>query len=34
MARRTTKKTTRHAGMRLGDYLGKQLHDQEFRHHY
>jgi len=34
MARRTTKKTTRPAGARLDDYLGKQLQDPEFRHHY
>ncbi len=34
MARRTTKKTKRPAGVGLDAYLGKQLEDAEFRHHF
>src|SRR5512142_1679710 len=34
MARRTTKKTKRPAGVALDAYLGKQLADPEFRHHF
>ncbi len=33
MARRTTRKTKRPAGVTLDAYLGKQLADPEFRHH-
>lgn len=33
MARRTTKKTKRPAGVGLDAYVGKQLADLEFRHH-
>ncbi|HET9555118.1 MAG TPA: helix-turn-helix transcriptional regulator [Anaeromyxobacteraceae bacterium] len=34
MARQTTKKAKRPAGVGLDAYLGKQLEDPEFRHHY
>jgi ribosome-binding protein aMBF1 (putative translation factor) len=34
MARRTLKKTKRPVGVGLDGYLGKQLEDPEFRHHY
>jgi ribosome-binding protein aMBF1 (putative translation factor) len=34
MARRTTKKTSRSAGVGFDAYLGKQLKDAEFRHPY
>jgi ribosome-binding protein aMBF1 (putative translation factor) len=34
MARRTAKKTKRAAGVKLDAYLGKQLREPEFRHHF
>ncbi|HZY03367.1 MAG TPA: helix-turn-helix domain-containing protein [Anaeromyxobacteraceae bacterium] len=34
MAHRTTKKTKRASGVALDAYLGKQIEDAEFRHHF